>query len=103
MAVVHDMEEDSGVVPVDSMGGEKKGHRVVYSIDTSVDLGNAAHYDVHDASQGFSVKTEDTPGTGTNWVFLLPNVHGVRYNGTHFNGITIKRRHRTVKAGMGEW
>ena len=47
------------MVPVERMlGGEdEKG---------GVDLGNAAHYDVHDASQGFSVKTEDTPGTGTN-------------------------------------
>jgi hypothetical protein len=87
MALVHDMEEDSGVVPVEPMGGDEKGIRVGYSIDTSVDLGNAAHYDVHDTSQGFSVKTEDTPGTGANCFFLLPNVvHGVRDDGTHFNG-----------------
>jgi hypothetical protein len=96
LAVVHDMKEDSGVVPVEPMGGDEKGLRVGYSIDTSVDLGNAAHYDVHDASQGFSVKTEDTPGTGANWFFLLPNVHGVRGDGTHFNGIAIKLRHGTV-------
>jgi hypothetical protein len=58
MAIVHDMEEDSGVVPVEPMGGDEQGLRVGYSIATSVDLGNAAHYDVHDASQGFSAKTE---------------------------------------------
>jgi hypothetical protein len=90
------MEEDSGVVPVEPMGGDEKGRRVGYGIDTSVDLGNAAHYDVHDASEGFSVKTEDTPGTGTNWFFLLPNVHCVRDDGMHFNGIAIKLRHGTV-------
>ena len=44
MAVVHDMKEDSGVVPVEPMGGDEKGLRVGYSIDTSVDLGNAAHH-----------------------------------------------------------
>ena len=55
MAVVQDMEDHSGVVPVEPMGGDWKGLCVWYSIDTSVDLGNAAHYDVHDASYGFSV------------------------------------------------
>jgi hypothetical protein len=45
---------------------------------------------------GFSVKTEDTPGTGAKGFYLLPNVHGVRDDGTHFNGIAIKRRHGTV-------
>jgi hypothetical protein len=97
MAVVHNMEEDSGVVPVDPMRGDEKGLRVGYSIDTSVDLGNATHYGVHDASQRFlSVKTENTMGSGANWFFLLPNVHGVRDDGTHFNGIAIKLRHGTV-------
>jgi hypothetical protein len=43
-----------------------------------------------------SSKTEDTPGTGANWFFLLPNVHGVRDDSTHFNGIAIKLRHGTV-------
>jgi hypothetical protein len=96
MAIVHNMEEESGVVPVELMGGDEKGLRVGYSIDTSVGLGNAAHYDVHNASQGFSVKTKDTPGTGANWFFLLPNVHGVRDDGKHFDGIAIKLRHGKV-------
>jgi hypothetical protein len=96
MTVVHDMEEDSGNVRVEPMSGDEKGLQAGYSIDTSVDLGNAAHYDEHNASQGFSVKTEDTPGTGANRFFLLPNVHGVRDDGTHFNGIAIKLRHGTV-------
>ena len=60
------------------------------SVDTLVDLGNAAHHDVHDASQGFSIWTEETPGTATNWYFLMPNVYGVKDDGTHYNGIAIK-------------
>ena len=59
-------------------------------------LGNAAHDDVHDASQGFSVWMEDIPGTATNWYFLMPNVHGVNNDGTHYNGIAIKLRHGTA-------
>jgi hypothetical protein len=96
MAVVQDMEDHSGVVPVELMGGDWKGLCVGYSIDTSVDLGNAAHYDVHDTPKGFSVWTEDNPGTATNWYFLMPNVHGVNNDGTHYNGIAIKLRHGTA-------
>jgi hypothetical protein len=96
MAVVQDMEDHSDVVPVEPMGGDWKGLRVGYSIDTSDDLGNAAHYEVHDASQGFSVWTEDNPGTATNWYFLMPNVHGVNNGGTHYNGIAINLRHGTA-------
>ena len=42
----------------------------------SVDLANASHYDVRDASQGYGVWTEDCPGTGRNWYFVMPNIYG---------------------------
>ncbi len=66
-------------------------------------LGNAAHDDVHDASQGFSVWMEDIPGTATNWYFLMPNVHGVNNYGTHYNGIAIKLRHGTAISCITRW
>jgi hypothetical protein len=33
---------------------------------------------VHDASQGYILLTEDVPGRGKNWYFILPIVHGRR-------------------------
>jgi hypothetical protein len=68
--------------------------RVGYSINMSVNLGNASHFDVHDASQGFSVWTEEVPGCGANWYFILPNVHGTKPDGrTKFRGIAVKLAH----------
>ena len=79
MAVVQDVEEEASRLVLDeSIGGDRNGFRVGYSIDTSIDPGNAAHYDVHDVSRVDSVLTEENPGTVTYWHFLLPNVHGVR-------------------------
>ena len=59
----------------------------------SVNLGSASHVDVHDASQGFSVRTADRCGVATHWFFMLPNVHGVRPDGTPYNGIAIRICH----------
>ena len=36
---------------------------------------------------------EDIPGTGTNWYLILPNVCGVRPDGTPFCGVAIKLHH----------
>jgi hypothetical protein len=48
-----------------------------YSMDISVDLKNASHYNINNASQGcFSIWTEDEPGCTWNWNFVLPNVYG---------------------------
>jgi hypothetical protein len=64
--------------------------RVAYSIDMSVDLGNASHYDVGDVLQGFSVWTEEVPpGLAATWFFVMPNVCGMN-NGAPFNGVAIK-------------
>ncbi|KAI2503184.1 hypothetical protein MHU86_11287 [Fragilaria crotonensis] len=64
--------------------------RVAYSIDMSVDLGNASHFDVGDSSQGFSVWTEEVPGKAANWFFVMPNLFG-NNNGAPFNGVAVKK------------
>jgi hypothetical protein len=67
--------------------------RVGYTIDMSVNLGNSSHFDVHDASQGYSVWTEEVRGRGANWYLFLPNVHGYKPDGTRFFGLAIKLGH----------
>ncbi len=52
--------------------------RVGYTIDMSVDLGNLSHFDVHDVSYCFGVRTEEVPGRVENWFFVLPNEHGLK-------------------------
>ncbi len=75
--MIRDLESDSGLKPELPMDGKgDQGCRVGYTIDVSVNLGNASHYDVHDASQGFSVWTEQIRGLGSNWFFVMPNLHG---------------------------
>jgi hypothetical protein len=90
-SVIRDTEGDSGLPPVVPMDGEG-GWRVGYTIDMSVDLGNASHYDIHDASQGYSVWTEEFPGRGTNWYFVMPNLHGMR-DGVAFSGLAVRLTH----------
>jgi hypothetical protein len=97
LAVIRDLESDSGLKPVPPMDGDgDKGRRVGYTIDMSVNLGNASHYDVHDASQGFSVWTEEIRGLGSNWFFVMPNLHGKRPDGRPFCGIAIKLGYGTA-------
>ena len=105
LAVIQDTEEDTGMVPSPRMAGDGAGNRVGYSIDTSVDLANASHYDVNDASQGYSVWTEDLPGTADNWYFVMPNVYGTvpappgvdgRQMFRHFRGMAVQLRHGTA-------
>lgn len=68
--------------------------RVGYTIDMSINLGNSSHYDVNDASQGYSVWTEEMLGLGQNWYFVVPNVHGLRPDGkTRFRGMAVKLGH----------
>lgn len=68
----------------------ERRRRVGYTIDLSFNLGNSSHYDVNDASQAYSVWLEDCPGKGTNWYFILPNLCGVRPDGTPFSGVAVK-------------
>jgi hypothetical protein len=103
MPVIQDTEKDSGVDVLSVMEGLKSPdkpdeapvnkhplRRVGYTIDMSINLGNASHFDVHDASQGFSVWTEELRGLGYNWYFVMPNVYGRRPDGSIFSGIAVK-------------
>ena len=96
LTVIQDAESDASALPCAAMAGDVGGYCVGYSIDMSVDLANASHFDVHDASQGFSVWTEETPGLASNWHFVMPNLHGVSDDGKIFNGVAVKLRHGTA-------
>lgn len=95
LAVIADTECDSGLEPVPPMDGVD-GHRVGYTVDMSVNLGNSSHYDVHDASQGFSIWTEELIGQADNWFFIMPNIYGKRPDGTSFSGLAVKLHHGTA-------
>jgi hypothetical protein len=94
LAVIQDIEGDTGLQPVACMVDEGIEYCVAFSIDKAVDLGNASHYNVGDVLQGFSVWTEEVPGLAANWFFLMPNVCGMN-NGIPFNGVAIKLYHGT--------
>ena len=97
LAVIQDAEGDTGLKPCAAMAGDEVGNRVGMSIDTSVDLGNASHFDSNDASQCYSLFLEEVPGMADNWYFVLPNVHGDRPDGSgSFDGLAIKIRHGTA-------
>ena len=61
LSVVQHMEANSSLPPVAPMGGSCNGLQVGYTIDMSVDLEKASHFDINHASQGFSVWTEESP------------------------------------------
>ena len=94
LRVMQDMEDDADLKPSGGMRGDGASCRVSHTMDVSVDLANSSHYDVNDASQGFSIWTEDEPGTTTDWYFVLPNVFGKKNSaGTTYNGMAIKLTH----------
>ena len=56
LRIIQDAEEDGNLDPPEGgMNGDGRFCRVSYSMDISVDLENASHYDINDASQGFSI------------------------------------------------
>ena len=64
---------------------------VGYTINLIVNLWNSSHFDVNYASQGYSVWTVETLGLGQNWYFVIPNVHGLRPDGTtKFHDMAVK-------------
>ena len=71
----------------------ERRRRVGYTVDLSCNLGNSSHFDVNDASQGYSCWTEEMLGWGENWYFVMPNVEGKRPDGTEFCGLAIKLGH----------
>ncbi len=96
LATIQDAELDASALPCATIAGDGDGYRVGYSVNMSVDLKNASHFDVNDASQGFSVWTEETPELASNWHFVMPNLHGVSDDANIFNGVAIKLRHGTA-------
>jgi hypothetical protein len=102
LRIIQDTEADGDVGPDPGMDGGGEFLRVSYSMDISVDLENASHYDVNDASPGYSIWTEDEPGSTRNWFFVLPNVYGKwppgssPKNGPVFHGLAIKLTHGTL-------
>jgi hypothetical protein len=89
LRVMQDLENDSEMKHVGGMDGGMC--RVTHSMDLSINLANSTHYDVNDASQGFTIWTEDHPGTTEDWYFVLPNMKG-KFPGSDrdYNGIAIK-------------
>lgn len=57
----------------------------------SVNLANAAHFDVDDTSTSVAMWLEERPGVATNWYFVLPNLS---HQGS--NGVVVKLSHGTV-------
>lgn len=57
----------------------------------SVNLANAAHFDVGDTSLSVALWLEERPGQATNWYFVLPNL---TYQGSL--GVVVKLCHGTV-------
>jgi hypothetical protein len=79
--------------PEGGMNGDDGWCRLTHTMDVSVDLANATHYDSNDASCGFSIWTEDDPGSTTDWFFVLPNVYGFDESIGSYNGIAIRISH----------
>ncbi|KAI2512011.1 hypothetical protein MHU86_2299 [Fragilaria crotonensis] len=76
------------------MEAQERRQRVGYTVDMSINLGNSSHYDVNDASQGYSVWTEEVRGLGKNWYFVIPSVCGLRPGTkTKFSGMAVKLGH----------
>jgi len=84
-------ERAHGVHPQQNMGGE---NGVASSMDQSIDLANATHFDINDASTSFSLWSELNPNTAKNWFFVLPNLR-VFCDGKMYNGVIIKLNHGT--------
>jgi hypothetical protein len=76
LRVAQNLEDDAGMQRLPGMDGCDHFGHVTHTLDLSVNMSNASHYDVNDASQGFSIWTEDKPGTTKNWYFVLPNLVG---------------------------
>jgi hypothetical protein len=105
LAVLRDLESDAGMLPSPPMEDSTSHNcRAGYTIDMSINLGSASHYNVHDKSQGYSEWTGDVlPGCGKNWYCILPNVYGrlppvqrgegYRVDGPKYHGLANKLTH----------
>jgi hypothetical protein len=89
VSTIHHYESAAGITRPHYMGGIDG---ISSSMAVSVDLANATHYDVHDASMGFVVFAESKPHTTTDWHFVLPNVL-VKFNNHSYHGLALKLHH----------
>jgi hypothetical protein len=89
VSTIHHLESAAGITRPPYMGGSDG---VSASMAVSVDLANATHYDVHDASMGFVVFAESKPHTTTDWNFVLPNVL-VKFRNQTYHGLALKLHH----------
>jgi hypothetical protein len=94
---IRQAEKVAGLSPSDAMGGLQG---VSVSMDVSIDLGNASHYDGNDCSHGYSIWTETNIGESKNWYFVLPNIL-VELNGKTYSGIAIRLFHGAVVSWDG--
>jgi hypothetical protein len=86
---IHHLESIAGITRPSYMGGE---HGVSSSMAVSVNLANATHYDVNDASMGFVVFSESNPYSTNGWYFTLPNVL-VKFQNRTYHGLALKLNH----------
>ena len=94
LRVAQDLEDDAGMQRLPGMDGCGQFGHITHSLDLSVNLSNASHYNVNDACQGFSIWTEDKPGTTDNGYFVLPNLRGTFPNSNReYVGIAIALTH----------
>jgi hypothetical protein len=89
VSTINQLEASAGIIRPLYMGGLDG---ISSSMAVSVDLANATHYDVHDASMGFVVFAESQPHTTTHWNFVLPNVL-VKFNNISYHGLALKLHH----------
>lgn len=88
--IMKKVERDVGVLPSPAL--VRQGHSMTAAVDISHNLGNSTHYDVGDASVGVSIWTEETPGSTSDWFFVMPNVL-VRSNDKTYSGVMFRLSH----------
>jgi hypothetical protein len=57
LRVAQDLEDDAGMQRLPGMGGCNHFGHVTHTLDLSVNLPDASHYDMNDTCQGFSIWT----------------------------------------------
>ena len=83
------LQKQSGITIPEELGGSSG---FCSNIAISVDLENAAHVDVNDASVCLVAFAETTPHSTTDWYFVFPDVL-LRVNGRSYNGLVVKLTH----------
>lgn len=84
--------QSANLVPKSNMGGSASP---ALSLNSSVNLGNAPHFDKLDVGVNASVWTEDRPGAAIGWHFVLPNLL-VRHNEVTYHGVMVRLSHGTA-------